>query len=372
MKILICSSEYYPKGSGIANVAYYVAQELKKKGHSITVLSTDCGDINFKEYESRISKFGGLALIGFWEKARKCIIASYEDYDLFWVHNPLFLRKIKPNKIFATIHTTYVQYAEIYKTFPYPWHIKQYYKVMKLIEKYCYKKNKFNVNVISPALIDEALNLGAKNPTYIPNGVDTDKFKLSEKKFNALTNKMKILLCVGRVTYQKSPFKLIRTLKEIEKINDKICLIWAGTGELIEDTKKLIKELNCKNVRMLGPVPHEKLPGLFAKATAYILASCYEGQPLTVLESLSTGTPCILSNIPNLTHIIEESGVGIIVDFNKNDRAQRIINYLEKTDFKKESQRARKFALESLDWSIIAEKYEKIWSNILKVKQNET
>jgi len=32
LKILVCTSEYYPQGSGIANVAYNVVEKLKEKG----------------------------------------------------------------------------------------------------------------------------------------------------------------------------------------------------------------------------------------------------------------------------------------------------------------------------------------------------
>lgn len=38
MKLLICVSEYYPYGSGIANVAYNVVEQLKKRGVDCTVV----------------------------------------------------------------------------------------------------------------------------------------------------------------------------------------------------------------------------------------------------------------------------------------------------------------------------------------------
>jgi len=354
MRILVCTQEYYPKGSGIANVAYYIVEALRKRGHKIKILSTDCGDINFKEYEKKINRFGGLALLGFWRKVRNFINKNHDNYDLIWVHNPLFLGKVNPEKIYSTVHTTYVEYARIYKTFPYPWYIKQYYKVMKFLEKRCYRKNKFKTNVISPALIKEMKSLGIK-AKYIPNGVDTKKFKPVSQKYKlSIPKNAKVVLCVGRVTFQKCPFKLIDTFKKIKDVH----LVWAGTGELFEKAKKLAKGHN--NIHFLGKVPHEKLPSLFARASAYILASVYEGQPLTVLEALSSGTPCILSDIPNLTHIIKDSKTGIIVDFDKKDSADKIVKYLKK-DLKKESERSRAYAVKHLDWSVIAKQYEKEW-----------
>ena len=59
MKILICTSEYYPQGSGIANVAYNVVEKLKKKGITCEVCSPVGPDIKLG---SEI-KYGRLSLL---------------------------------------------------------------------------------------------------------------------------------------------------------------------------------------------------------------------------------------------------------------------------------------------------------------------
>ena len=43
MNILVCTSEYFPQGTGIANVAYNIVEELKKiVGEQIKVLPVSC------------------------------------------------------------------------------------------------------------------------------------------------------------------------------------------------------------------------------------------------------------------------------------------------------------------------------------------
>ena len=45
MRVLICATEYYPNGSGIANVAFNVVRELESMGVECTVCSPTGPDI---------------------------------------------------------------------------------------------------------------------------------------------------------------------------------------------------------------------------------------------------------------------------------------------------------------------------------------
>ena len=86
------------------------------------------------------------------------------------------------------------------------------------------------------------------------------------------------------------------------------------------------------------------------------MTSKYEGQPLTLLEAMSSGLFCIVSNIPNL-RIVEDAKCGSIVDFGDIEKAaEGIIEYFE-MDNLGHSKNAREYAVNNLNWKIIAEKY---------------
>jgi len=45
MKLLVCTTEYFPHGAGIANVVYNVVEHLKEQGVECTVCSPTGPDI---------------------------------------------------------------------------------------------------------------------------------------------------------------------------------------------------------------------------------------------------------------------------------------------------------------------------------------
>ena len=372
MKLLVCTSEYPPEYSaGIGNVAYNVVEQLKKTGVKCTVCSPNA---DIKIGNSRmIEKSGILGLLYYWHQVSKYFKNRADDYDLVWLHNPLFIRNNPFKSSVVTMHAT--AYGQIIHRI-YPLHFHIYKKISSLIERYCLNKmnEKARFTAVSTQVCKELEEIGISKQkiTYISNGVDTKLFKPSasddkkslRKKFGIPEEDL-IILSLGRLTEAKQPQKLIEVFSLIEKEIKDVTLVIAGKGELLGKTKDFVKQKKLNNVIFLGYVDHEKeAPDLYACSDYYIMASKYEGQPLTLLEAMASGLPCIASNIPNL-RLVEDANCGIMVDFNDVEKAaKRIITYLEGVN-SEHSKNARGYAVKNLDWKIIAGRYLEEFKKIL-------
>ena len=71
---------------------------------------------------------------------------------------------------------------------------------------------------------------------------------------------------------------------------------------------------------------------------------------------MASGLPCIASDMPHF-RVVKDANCGIIVDYNNTKKAAReIIEYL-KGDNSNHSRNARQYAIDNINWQIIAKKY---------------
>lgn len=369
MRLLICATEYYPYGSGIANVAYNVVEHLKEQGVECIVCSPTGPDIKLGN-PKLIEKTGILGMLHYWRQVSQHLIRN--NYDAVWLHNPYIRDMRKFKNCLVTIHTTY--YGESFHQVGTSTLLRMYKRVVSSLEKRYLLRIGSNIpftGVSKPVCGElERIGIEANRITYIPNGVDIRQFRPSSHK-KLLREKLgisengTILLSVGRLTHQKQPHIMVELFAQLEKEVSNITLCIAGRGELLNEMKDLATKKGLHKVLFLGYVDNQYLPDLYACSDYYIMTSKYEGLPLTLLEAMASGLPCIVSDIPNL-EIVKDADCGIAVNFDKMDEAQKQINSYLSEEHMNHEENARSYAEKTLDWSIIAEKYLELFGKIMR------
>lgn len=146
--------------------------------------------------------------------------------------------------------------------------------------------------------------------TVINNGINVSKFKNStpvSKKSIFINYKENdiLLLMVARFNAQKDHETLIKSL-EILPSNYKLILI--GEGKRLDIIKQMVNELELTNrVVFLGF--RSDIDKIMKTCDINILSSHYEGFGLSALESMASGTPTIVSNVPGLSNIVGEGAI---------------------------------------------------------------
>jgi 1,2-diacylglycerol 3-alpha-glucosyltransferase len=380
MKILICASEYPPYTSGAGNVAYNTIKHFEKHGHECIVCSPIGPDIKICDEKiiKRIFNFRPLCylytVIYFWFKTKKYVERNLKNYDALLLHNinPIFSWDIHSvnTKILFIFHTTYFGY---YDKLSLHGMYKLYYNFMaRLEQKRLAKINKKAIFIgVNQATCDELFSQGIDKIKIkcISNGVDIEKFKPSPLKAKirrklGLPQDQILFLSVGRITEQKDLFKMIEVFKNIQKLNSNVLLVIVGGGELLRDLQQYAKNNGIKNVKFEGYVNDEYLPLFYASSDYFIISSKYEGQPLTLLEAIASGLPCIVSKIPNLS-VVKVANCGIIVNFDNCEGASNDILQYIMTDLPSiHSKNGRNYAEKNLNWELVAKNYLKNLSTL--------
>ncbi len=138
--------------------------------------------------------------------------------------------------------------------------------------------------------------------TVLPNYIDTGLFYPGgEEKYHDR------LIFVGRLSYQKNLYNLIDAISR-----SGLGLDIYGRGELENDLKTYVEEKKA-DVSFKGIIPNNALPDILRRYRHFILPSCYEGMPKTLLEGMACGLICIATDTAGINEIIEDGKDGYLI-----------------------------------------------------------
>lgn len=122
-------------------------------------------------------------------------------------------------------------------------------------------------------------------------------------------------VALGRLSHEKRFDRMIKALARIAPDYPNAVVMIGGAGHLKDSLTDLARRLGVtEQVRFLGRVSNPY--PILANADVCLMSSDYEGQPITLLESLSLGTPCIGTDIPGIRSVLKD-GIGHIVPANE-------------------------------------------------------
>ena len=107
-----------------------------------------------------------------------------------------------------------------------------------------------------------------------------------------------ILLYAGRLVTEKNIPAMIDLLDQYCQKRTPAKLWIVGEGPEKENLERIVKEKKTsQHVIFWGRISHDRLVYIYNTADVLLLFSSFEGTPLTLLESLSCGTPCLATSV---------------------------------------------------------------------------
>ncbi|WP_248928725.1 glycosyltransferase family 4 protein [Paenibacillus hamazuiensis] len=193
-------------------------------------------------------------------------------------------------------------------------------KIVTELEKRSYRQAS-NVVCVAEAVkkhVEENLLINKKKITVIPNCLNINDYPFKEK-INSLkqilniNDKTILFGTMSRLAPQKGLFYLLEAFKNLTlKFKDlKSFLVLAGEGELREEISDWIKKNNLEDkIRMIGQQnPIDYLQQL----DVFMLPSLWEGMPISLIEAMRYGLPCIVTDVGGNSELIEHGYNGIMV-----------------------------------------------------------
>lgn len=183
-------------------------------------------------------------------------------------------------------------------------------------------KNAAAVIAVSQALANEMECMGIAHEKIhvLRNGVDLNQFRPTdrEKTRRKLGIDGPVFISVGQLKEAKGHHIAIEMLLHLNTA----ILIIVGSGEYEKSLKDLVSKLDLeRRVFFEQNLNAEELCRIYSAADALVLMSRREGLPNVVLESIACGTPVIATDVGGIREVIDQPGLGELVNERSSDAA---------------------------------------------------
>jgi glycosyltransferase involved in cell wall biosynthesis len=209
---------------------------------------------------------------------------------------------------------------------------------------------------------------------YIPNGVDTERFKpnLEDRlKFRKeLGVEGFVWLAVGRFDPPKDYPSMLQAFARVVHKHSNTILLIAGDGPLRKTMENLARELGIeKRTKFLGI--RRDIPQLMNAADAYVMSSSWEGMPNVLLEASATGLPIVATDVGGNREIVLDGVTGFLVPPRNPEalaRAMLRIMDLSDEERKEMGKRARKHIEVKFNLDRVVDLWEILYYELLEKK----
>lgn len=315
LSIAMFGQKRLSREGGIEIVVKELCTRMAQDGHKVTCYNRSGHHVSGAEYDGKTEYNGvcqkfvptierkGLAAVSSSFFAAVC--SAFGKYDVVHIHaeGPAFfswIPKILGKKVVVTIHGIDWQREK--------WKSGFGSKFIRQGEKNAVKYAD-EIIVLSKGVQRYFQNTYGRKTRFIPNGVnrpEIQKTKLIAEKYGL--TKDSYILFLGRLVPEKGIRYLIEAFRDV-KTNKK--LIIAGGSSDTDSFMNELKELAKQDQRVIftGFVQGKMLEELYSNAYIYILPSDLEGMPLSLLEAMSYGNCCLVSNIPECMEVVEDKAL---------------------------------------------------------------
>lgn len=366
LKIAMLGHKRIPsREGGVEIVVEELATRMLEQGHKVTCYNRRGNHVSGKEfydssdklkehkgiklkYVPTIEKKGLAAMSSSFFAAVAAAVGKY-DVVHFHAEGPcamLWLPKLFGKRCIATVHGLDHQRAKWGK----------FAKAYIMLGEKVAVKFADEIIVLSEGVQNYFKETYGIETKFIPNGVNRPKRvdpKLIIEKYGLFGDDF--LCFLARLVPEKGLIYLIDAFKQVN--TDKKLVIAGGSSDTDDFTQELIKRAKGDDrIIFTGFVQGQILEELYSNAYLYTLPSDLEGMPLSLLEAMSYGNCCVVSDIEECTEVVEDKAI-IFKKSNIEDLKQKIQELCDNPEMvQKYKKDTADFICKKYNWDEVAEK----------------
>lgn len=389
MKILQMIPAFYPALAygGTVKVAYDLSKELARRGHEVTVYTSDSLD-KYSRQKDRFVEMNGIQVYYFrnlsntlaWHRLVFTpgmllqLGKEAKNFDIVHLHGFRNFPNIVAHHYAMKFHIPYVfqAHGDLLPLFA-KRKLKRVYDVLfghKIL------RDAAKVIPMTKLEIDEYKNMGTDEDkiTLIPPPYEVNSFAhlpaFGQFRERFGIKEKHIILSLARIHKIKGIDFLVESFYELAQERDDVALVIAGPDDGHQSAlESLIQKLDLSTrVLFTGLLGGQDKLSALVDATMLVQTSIFERAPGSPFEAILCNTPIIVTRDTGCGEIVAELDAGYLVRYgNANelrDLMQRILD--DPAEARDKAQKGKQYILENLSWQIIIKEYERLYQSVIE------
>ncbi|MCJ7770413.1 glycosyltransferase family 4 protein, partial [Candidatus Bathyarchaeota archaeon] len=370
---------FSPVYGGSAISPYLVSKELAKRGHEVTVVTSDSN--LSREW---VKSSPGLEVLPFrtlmnvkelyvtpgmsWrleEKVRKSDIVHMHNFRTY--QNIVARRYARKNDV--------------------PYVLQAHGSLPKIMEKsrlkwaydrafgYPLLRDAAKVIALVPTEAEQYRDMGVNDDkiAIIPNGIDLNEYsdlpsRGSFKERFSIDLDERIVLFLGRISEIKQIDVLVRAFKTTIDVVKGVKLVIVGPdGGYMEKLMALVKDLDLEDqVVVTGPLYDREKLAAYVDSFVYVLPSRYETFPMTILEAYACSKPVIASNVNSIPDLVRNNRTGLLVTSSQVGELASALSFMlsNSSEAEKMGLEGRKTVEEEFSIAKVVDRFEGLFKEV--------
>jgi phosphatidylinositol alpha-mannosyltransferase len=315
LRIGVVTEYYYPHLGGVCEHVHFFAQEARRLGHHVDIItSTIPGAVQ----QSDLIRIGrsqsvymnqsqGRITVGFGIRKRLRKAFRLGRYDIVHVHSPLLpvLPLLAVEEADCPVIGTFHTYFDRSATFT-------------LFNSYFQKR----LEMLSAAIVVSKSTSQVLDRYFsadwqiIPNGIDTELFNPDAPPPPGINPHIPSILFLGRFDPRNGLATLIESFRRVKGQRRKAQLVVVGDGPLRDHYFRQAR--GEKDIVFVGSVLNGR-PSYYANSSVYACPTTKASFGITLLEAMACATPIVCSDILGFRDVVKNGREALMVPCGDRD-----------------------------------------------------
>ncbi len=173
----------------------------------------------------------------------------------------------------------------------------------------------------------------------------------------------KVVLFLGRITFQKGPDYFVEAAALVLKKMPHVTFVMAGAGDMLPRMIRRVAELRMgRHFHFTGFLQGREVEQIYAMSDLYVMPSVSEPFGISPLEAMVYDVPVIVSKQSGVAEVLTHA---LKVDFwDVREMANQMLAVLKYGALSREMLRNGRRELQALRWEVAAERIAAIYSRL--------